>query len=531
MRLTVIAVLALLAAPAAAELSDTIRATVTVGEPADVEVWNRSIVTLRANIGATTAAERAQRAADRIEALTDAQLEWEPRAIPATVGNLSGLMVFVGASQVFNILPEDLDPEANETLDAVGEAAADHLRGVLRARVEQRHLPVLLRGIGLTAAATLCFTLAVWVLIRLQRWLESRITGLAEGVGGAAARQVRDYIAQIVHSVVSLAVWAMGAFALYLWLTFVLSQFPYSQPWGEALGGSLGRALGNVAASIVKALPDLFTIAIIFLVARVVVRVLRSLFYGVEAGRLSVPGIQSETAEATRRISTVLVWMFAITVAYPYIPGSQTDAFRGVSVFVGLMLSLGSAGLVNQVMSGLVVVYARAVRPGEYVRVGEIEGLVAEVGLLSTKLVTARKEEITIPNAVMIGEATTNYSRLADKDGAMVSTSVTIGYDAPWRQVHALLCLAAGRTEEVRQDPPPRVVQRALDDFYAEYVLLVHVDQPAQRPTILSALHANIQDAFNEFGVQIMSPHFKAQPAEPVLVPKEKWRERPARDD
>jgi len=283
--------------------------------------------------------------------------------------------------------------------------------------------------------------------------------------------------------------------------------------------------------SIVDSIPDLVTVAIILLIARMIVRLLHGVFIGVETGRLSLFGLQQETAEATRRISTVLVWLFAIIVAYPYIPGSDTDAFRGVSVFVGLMLSLGSAGLVNQVMSGLVVVYARAIRPGEYVKVGDIDGLVAEVGLLSTKLVTARKEEVTIPNAVMIGEATVNYSRLSDKDGAVVATSITIGYDAPWRQVHALLCLAAERTETVRKDPPPRVVQRSLGDFYVEYTLIAHVDQPWQRPAILSELHANIQDAFNEYGVQIMSPHFEIQPHAPVLVPKEKWREAPANKD
>ena len=154
--------------------------------------------------------------------------------------------------------------------------------------------------------------------------------------------------------------------------------------------------------------------------------------------------------------------------------------------------------------------------------------MVTEVGLLSTKIATARKEEVTVPNAVMITQATTNFSRLADRQGALVTTSVTIGYDTPWRQVHALLCLAASRTATVRRDPPPRVVQRSLGDFYVEYMLLAAVDQPTQRPQILSELHANIQDAFNEFGVQIMSPHFVAQPDQAVVVPKEQWHAAPA---
>ena len=208
-----------------------------------------------------------------------------------------------------------------------------------------------------------------------------------------------------------------------------------------------------MALGIVKAAPGMVAVVIILIAARVVVRVLHTLFDGVESGRLRLTWLQPETVGATRRISTLLVWLFAITVAYPYIPGSETPAFRGISVFVGLMLSLGSAGLVNQVMSGLVVVYARAIHPGEYVRIGDNEGIVSEVGLLSTKLTTFRKEEVTIPNAVLVGTATTNYSRLADEQGAVVSTSVTIGYDAPWRQVEAMLLLAAERTADVRKQP------------------------------------------------------------------------------
>ena len=498
-------------------------AAVTPGEPAELVVWNRPIVTLRANIGATSPAERVERAGERIEALPDSELGAVPRAISARVGQLEGLMVFIGTRQIFNILPQDLDPESSETLESVGRATEEHLLAALQARTEQRRLPVLLRGIGASLVATAIFALVVWALVRTQRRLQPRLTAAAERRGGAAVRQVRDYVAVIARRAAQFAAWALGIFAADLWLTYVLSQFPYTEPWGRALGSGLLHVVGGVGMAVIRALPDLLTVAIILLIARVVVRLLQGLFRGVEQGRLSLPGIQQETAEATRRISTVLVWLFAITIAYPYIPGSETDAFRGVSVFVGLMLSLGSAGLVNQVMSGLVVVYARAIRPGEYVRVGDVEGVVTEVGLLSTKVTTPRKEEVTVPNAVMITQATTNYSRLADRDGGMLTTSVTIGYDAPWRQVHALLCQAAEQTASVRRDPPPRVLQRTLQDFYIEYVLLVHVDRPELRLLVLSELHANIQDAFNAAGVQIMSPHYVAQPGEAVVVPKDRW--------
>ncbi len=226
----------------------------------------------------------------------------------------------------------------------------------------------------------------------------------------------------------------------------------------------------------------------------------------------------------------VLIWIFVLTAAYPYIPGSRTEAFRALSVFVGLMASLGGVGLVNQVMSGLMVVYSRSLRIGDFVRIGDQEGVVREIGTLSTKLQTLAREEVTIPNAVLAGTTVTNFSKLAGEDGAVIRTTVTIGYDAPWRQVHALLELAADRTQGLRKTPKPRVLQRALSDFYVEYQLFANLEKVEGRIQALSDLHAQIQDAFNEFGVQIMSPHFESQPGQKVFVPREGWNPNPVKE-
>jgi small-conductance mechanosensitive channel len=181
----------------------------------------------------------------------------------------------------------------------------------------------------------------------------------------------------------------------------------------------------------------------------------------------------------------------------------------------------------NQVMSGLMVTYSRALRVGDFVRIGETEGMVAQLGTLSTKIKTLRNEEITIPNALVVSHATTNYSRHA-ADGVFVPTSVTIGYDAPWRQVHALLLLAARRTDGVREEPAPLVLQAQLCDFYVKYTLAVCLARPQQRYRILDVLHANIQDAFNEYGVPIMSPHYETDPSGPKIVPPTRWYAAPA---
>jgi small-conductance mechanosensitive channel len=330
------------------------------------------------------------------------------------------------------------------------------------------------------------------------------------------------------RTILAVTAWGLILVAVYLWLTFTLQQFPYTRPWGNRLGAYIVDLLRELSTGALYALPGLFAVVVIFLATRFVVRLVDALFRGIEQGTVTIGGFPPDTAGATRRITTVMIWIFALTVAYRYIPGSESDAFKAVGVFAGLMISLGSAGLVNQVMSGLVMVYARALRPGELVRAGEVVGMVTEVSLLSTKVVTPRREQVTIPNAVLAGTMITNYSRLAGEDGAIVSTAVTIGYDAPWRQVHALLLLAAERTPGLRREPRPYVLQKALSDFYVEYELRAHLERAENRFQVLSDLHAQIQDAFNEFGVQIMSPHFEGQPERPVVNPPAAWHAAPA---
>jgi small-conductance mechanosensitive channel len=271
----------------------------------------------------------------------------------------------------------------------------------------------------------------------------------------------------------------------------------------------------------------LVTVVVVLVITRAIADAVGYLFDAIDRGRLRLPLVHPETTSATRRIFKLLVWGLGIAVVYPYLPGSSSDAFKGLSVLFGLMVTLGSSGMVSQAIGGLVIVYSRALRKGDYVELNDVQGVVTEVGVLSTKVVNVRNEEITVPNAVLIASPIRNYSKLATQ-GTLLTAKVTIGYDAPWRQVHALLIGAARRTAGVRAAPVPFVYQRALSDFYVEYELYVSIDRPLERIPILSALHANIQDEFNENGVQIMSPHFFAQPPNAVVVPKEQWYAPPA---
>ena len=286
----------------------------------------------------------------------------------------------------------------------------------------------------------------------------------------------------------------------------------------------------RLGLDMVHAIPSLFTVLLILLIARFFVRLLHLFFKAIEQGSVEVAWLHPETAQPSRRLASAVLWLFAAVMAYPYLPGSGTDAFKGASVFIGLVLSLGSSGLVNQVMSSFMITYARALRLGDFVRVGDVEGIVHHLGVLSTKIKTLRGEEITIPNAIVVGTTTTNYSRFAGTDGVYAPTSVTIGYDTPWRQVQSLLLLAAERTPGVRKTPAPLVRQSELQDFYVKYTLLVCPDLPELRLFVMSELHANILDAFNEYGVQIMSPNYEADPEGLKIVPKGKWHAAPAKN-
>ena len=400
---------------------------------------------------------------------------------------------------------------------------------MLRARVEQHRWSVRLLGLALSLVATALLGAVLWLIRKAaDRALERVTRTVRPHAARLGALDLWPFLHAAERTMLGLSAWGLALMAVYLWLAFVLQRFPYTRPWGTRLGTYVMDLLRELGGGALHALPGLFAVVVIFLATRFVVRLVGVVFRGIEQGTVALRGLQPDTAGATRRIITVVIWIFSLTVAYQYIPGSESDAFKAVGVLIGLMISLGSAGLVNQVMSGLVLVYARALRPGELVRAGEVVGVVSELTMLSTKIVTARREEVTIPNAVLTGTMITNYSRLAGDDGALLSTAVTIGYDAPWRQVHALLLLAAERTPGLRAQPRPSVFQRTLGDFYVEYELRAHLDRPEIRFQVLSDLHAQIQDAFNEFGVQIMSPHFEAQPGSAVVAPPAVWYTAPA---
>jgi small-conductance mechanosensitive channel len=313
----------------------------------------------------------------------------------------------------------------------------------------------------------------------------------------------------------------------YVWITFVLSRFAYSLPWAQALGALLLNTLSRVAATIVDQLPNLVMLGIVVLMTRAVAAAVGAWFKSVERGDLSVTWLDSVSAQMARRLAVVAIWLFAFAVAYPFVPGANTEAFKGVSVFVGLLVSLGSAGVVGQIISGLFLTFRRALRPGDVVRIGDVGGIVKEMGMMSVTLVTREREEVTLSNSSVIGEGIKNFSR-AQPGTVALSASVAVGYDTPWRQVRAMLLMAAARTDGVLSDPAPAVLQNALANHYVEYELLAHGTPTVPRPFLVSRLHEQILDVFNEHGVQIMTPSFEGQPDRRLIVERRDWFAAPA---
>ena len=500
----------------------------TSGAP--IVVWNRRLFVLRAPYGNVAPAERAAAARQRIAQALDTL---KPDDISSTwiesdAGN--GVLIRAGTLVLFGILPADVDGDRAATEEA-GQRVVTDLREILQTRATAMRLPKLLRGIGVSALALLAFAAIVLAIARARRRMHARIAAIDAGrAQGAAGRvfDMRPIAWGLLRMLVDFARLATTLALAYITLSLILRQFPYTRPWGTALGRYIIDAITTMGDAFVASIPSLAMLVVIWLITRGLVRIVSAWFNAIESSTIESEWLDPQAASATRRLITIAIWLFAMTIAYPYIPGSETAAFKGISVFVGLMLSLGSAGVLNQVVSGFVVLYSRAIRVGDFVRVGEKEGTVRELGLLSLKMVTRLNEEITVPNAVLAGTLVENFTRQSREQGLLVSTTVTIGYDAPWRQVHALLELAAARTPNLLGAPKPFVLQSALSDFYTHYQLHAAIARPQDRPFVMSRLHAEIQDAFNEFGVQIMSPNFEMQPDGKVWVPREHWHEAPA---
>jgi small-conductance mechanosensitive channel len=494
-------------------------------------IFNRPIVTFRASFLGNPPAERAETARQRIATL----LERGGDGKVTTESQPQGVVIKVDGALAFVLANDDVDPLRGQTLDSLTRDTVRALTQAIGETHEARSAELMLRAALVALIATAVYALLLWVL----RWIGRAVTVRLLAIAGAKAAQIKVGGAEILHRertivmvarLLRIGFWGFVLLLTYEWIGFVLDRFPFTRPWGEELNAFLLDTVSGILTAVARAVPDLLVVAVIFVIAKSVNGMLRTFFDGVQSARINVGWLDADSARPTRRLATVAVWIFAVVMAYPYIPGSDTEAFKGLSVLIGLMVSVGASGIVGQAASGLILMYTRTFRPGEYVRIGDHEGTVVEMGMFTSRLRTGLGEELTLPNSLVFSTVVRNYSRAVKGTGFVLDTVVTIGYDAPWRQVHAMLIEAARQTAGVLAEPKPHVFQTALSDFYVEYRLVCQAipSEPRPRAEVLSCLHANIQDVFNEHGVQIMSPHYLGDPTSPKVVPEAKWHEPPA---
>ncbi len=305
--------------------------------------------------------------------------------------------------------------------------------------------------------------------------------------------------------------WLVIIMVVYLTLPLLFSFFPWTKGFATTLISYVLNPLKNILRALWNYLPNLFTIIVIVTVFRYIIRGISYLKNEVENGALQIPSFYPDWANPTFQIIKVLLYAFMFIVIFPYLPGSESPVFKGVSVFLGVLFTFGSSGSLSNVIAGLVLTYMRAFKIGDRVKIGEITGDIIETSLLVTRIRTIKNEIISLPNSNVMSSHTINYSSDSLERGLIIHTTVTIGYDVPWKDMHQALINAATRTEFILKDPKPFVLQTSLEDFYVAYQINAYTREANLQAEIYSKLHQSIQDCCNEAGIEILSPHYRAE--------------------
>lgn len=364
---------------------------------------------------------------------------------------------------------------------------------------------------------------------RLTAIIERRLKARLEGLEVQAhrliqAKQVWGALRGMVQGLHVLTV----LIATYLYLDLVLSLYPWTRPVAVRLLAIFLDPLRAMGMGLLYSLPNLVFLGMLILVTVYLLKIIGLFFTGIDRGTIRLQNFDSDLALPTYKIVRAVLIVFMVVVAYPHIPGSESTAFKGVSIFLGVIMSLGASSIIANLFAGYSVIYRRAFKVGDRIRIDDITGVVTRIGLIVTHLRTLKNEAVTVPNSHITNSNVINYSALARPDGLILHTTVGIGYETPWRQVEAMLLIAADRTPGLLKEPAPFVLQKSLDDFAVTYEINVYCDDPHRMGRFYTALHQNILDIFNEHGVQIMTPAYEGDPEIPKVVPREEWQRTPA---
>lgn len=488
-------------------------ATDTLPTRAALVVYKDTLVTLQAPAGMLSAYDRATLAKERIEKLYKEDL-WDSTQVHWVTSD-AGTLVYHGEQALFNLVPADTTG-TGQTVDQLAAQAQDRMiQSVWRHQNRADLWDQLWRVATLVTSLLIIFfgvrylnrglnKLNTAILLRLKRMMKGVKLGQYEFLTPERQGQLAQFL-------LTVSKWVIMGVVLYLALPALFSIFPATKGLANTLFHYILTPLVKFGRALLGYLPALFTIVVIVVITRYLVRGLRFLSMEVERGKLQLPGFYSDWARPTFALLRVILYAFAFVMIFPYLPGSDSPIFRGVSVFFGLLISLGSSSAIGNIIAGLVITYMRAFKEGDRVKIGDTTGDVIEKSLLVTRVRTIKNEDVSIPNAAILNGSTVNYSSSAKELGLVLTSTVTIGYDVDWRTVHQLLLAAAAKTQLVETKPAPYVLQTSLDDFYVSYAVHVYTCTAGKAARIQSELHGHILDAFNEAGVEIMSPHYRAE--------------------
>jgi small-conductance mechanosensitive channel len=443
-------------------------------------------------------------------------------------------LIFAGQQQLMALGKIDGQFEGGVEPQVLAQVNLRKIREVVKVYREKRESSNLLFNTSLALVATGLLAFAWWGL----RWMFTRIDAAIER---RFKSQVKDLTIHQVSILQAHQIWSgyhgtltalrlfLMLWVLYAYLNVVFRLFPWTASLGRQMFAALLDPLQMLGKGLVETIPNLLFIAILAVLFRYLLKFGKLIFANLAEGKVTFKGFEQEWAWPTYRIFRTLMIAFAVVMAYPHFPGSGTNAFKGVTIFLGVLLSLGSMAVIGNILAGYTLVYRRAFRIGDRVRIREHLGDVVERRLLVTHLRSLKNEEIIVPNSEILNSPVINYSSLAKQSGLILHKTVGIGYETPWRQVEAMLVEAADRTPGLLKNPPPFVLHQELGDFCITYELNVYCDRPHDMMQLSTLLSQNILDLFNEHGVQIMTPNYRDDPEQPKVVPKHQWFIPPAK--
>lgn len=368
------------------------------------------------------------------------------------------------------------------------------------------------------------FVTVIWLLRRLGDWIKRRMRKRIDTLENVSFKLIQsENMLKALHVLYRVISSVLVIFIIILFAEYILSLFPGTKAIANFVMSLFLDPLKSIGNGLIGYLPSLMFLVIIFFITRYLLRLIKLFFNGISEGAIEIEKFDPDWAFPTFRIVRIIILAFALVLAFPYIPGSETSAFKGVSVFLGVLFSLGSSSFIANIIAGYSMTYRRAFKTGDRIQVNDYSGFVEDQSLMVTRLRSFKNEEIVIPNSIMLNSALINYSAKLREKGLILHTTVGIGYETPWRQVEAMLKLAADRTSGLLKDPPPFVLMKELGDFAITYEINAYCNESNKIIQTYTELHQHILDIFNANKVQIMTPAYEGDPEVPKVVPKDQW--------